>query len=198
MHSFEVRITSSVMAQVSDAVRYVRDELSMPQVEARLLDEIEEALRSLEHAEQVPRSSSRAASLVGNTIAPFAITCRRVLCGVELLLRLPAPRALPVVGQVLEGHAIVLGRVVYVAADEAGQQDMSAGYYLLTLVLHNQLTPLGPFVSDYESHVTQGVSLCIRTRGGVSVSLVEAFAGLHGPIRPRPSPIPRSSWAHSG
>ena len=40
-----------------------------------------------------------------------------------------------------------------VFCDEAGQRDMSAGYYLLTLVLHDQSTPLGPFVSDYESHV---------------------------------------------
>ena len=42
-----------------------------------------------------------------------------------------------------------------VFCDEAGQQDMSAGYYLLTLVLHDQSTPLGPYVSDYESHVVQ-------------------------------------------
>lgn len=42
-----------------------------------------------------------------------------------------------------------------VFCDEAGQQDMSAGYYLLTLVLHDQSTPLGPFISDYESHVAQ-------------------------------------------
>jgi hypothetical protein len=42
-----------------------------------------------------------------------------------------------------------------VFCDEVGQQDMSAGYYLLTLVLHDQSTPLGPFVSDYESHVVR-------------------------------------------
>lgn len=42
-----------------------------------------------------------------------------------------------------------------VFCDEAGQQDMSAGYYLLTLVLHDQSTPLGSFISDYESHVAQ-------------------------------------------
>lgn len=42
-----------------------------------------------------------------------------------------------------------------VFCDEAGQQDMSAGYYLLTLVLHDQSTSLGPFVDDYESHVVQ-------------------------------------------
>ncbi len=35
------------MAQTRDAVRYVRDELCMPQTAARLLDEIEEAVSSL-------------------------------------------------------------------------------------------------------------------------------------------------------
>ena len=47
MRSFEVRVTPSAMAQTWDAVRYVRDELCMPQAAARLLDEIEEAVRSL-------------------------------------------------------------------------------------------------------------------------------------------------------
>jgi len=32
---------------------------------------------------------------------------------------------------------------------------MSAGCYLLTLVPHDQSTPLGPYVSDYESHVVR-------------------------------------------
>jgi hypothetical protein len=50
------------------------------------------------------------------------------------------------------GFALAL---LSVFCDEAGQQDMSAGYYLLTLVLHDQSTSLGPFVSDYESHVAQ-------------------------------------------
>ena len=47
MRSYEVRITPSAMAQIWDAVRYVRDELCMPQAAARLLDEIEEAVRGL-------------------------------------------------------------------------------------------------------------------------------------------------------
>ena len=47
MRSFEVRVTPSAMAQTWDAVRYVRDELCMPQAAARLLDEIEEAVSSL-------------------------------------------------------------------------------------------------------------------------------------------------------
>ena len=47
MRSFEVRVTPSAMAQTRDAVRYVRDELCMPQAAARLLDEIEEAVSSL-------------------------------------------------------------------------------------------------------------------------------------------------------
>ena len=51
-----------------------------------------------------------------------------LLCPVELLLPLPAPRTLPVVGQVLEGHAIVLGGVIDVAADGA---DILAGGLLL-------------------------------------------------------------------
>ena len=44
MRSYEVRVTPSAMAQIRDAVRYVRDELCMPQAAARLLDEIEEAV----------------------------------------------------------------------------------------------------------------------------------------------------------
>lgn len=47
MRSYEVRVTPSAMAQIWDAVRYVRDELCMPQSAARLLDEIEGAVRSL-------------------------------------------------------------------------------------------------------------------------------------------------------
>ena len=38
---------------------------------------------------------------------------------IELLLPLPASRALPVFRQVLEGHAVVRGRVIHVAADGA-------------------------------------------------------------------------------
>ena len=38
---------------------------------------------------------------------------------VELLLRLPAARALPVIGKILEGHAIVLGRIIDIATDGA-------------------------------------------------------------------------------
>ena len=47
MRSYEVRVTPSAMAQIWDAVRYVRDELCMSQAAARLLDEIEEAVRGL-------------------------------------------------------------------------------------------------------------------------------------------------------
>ena len=49
---------------------------------------------------------------------------KRTLRPIELLLPLPAPRALPIVGQVLEGHAVVLGGVIDVAADGA---DVFAG-----------------------------------------------------------------------
>ena len=47
MRSYEVRVTPSAMAQVSDAVHYVRDKLRMSQVAARLLDEIEGAAKGL-------------------------------------------------------------------------------------------------------------------------------------------------------
>ncbi|MBR2681872.1 MAG: type II toxin-antitoxin system RelE/ParE family toxin [Atopobiaceae bacterium] len=47
MSSYEVRVTPSAMAQIWDAVCYVRDELCMPQAAVRLLDEIEEAVRVL-------------------------------------------------------------------------------------------------------------------------------------------------------
>ena len=47
MSSYEVRVTPSAMAQIWDAVCYVRDELCMPQAAVRLLDEIEEAVRGL-------------------------------------------------------------------------------------------------------------------------------------------------------
>lgn len=42
-----------------------------------------------------------------------------------------------------------------VFCDEAGQQNMSAGYYLLTLVLHDQSEPLRSYVDDYEAHILQ-------------------------------------------
>ena len=47
MRSYEVRVTPSAMAQIWDAVRYVRDELYMPQAAAKLLDEIEKAIGGL-------------------------------------------------------------------------------------------------------------------------------------------------------
>ena len=47
MSSYEVRVTPSAMAQIWDAVCYVRDELCMQQAAVRLLDEIEEAVRGL-------------------------------------------------------------------------------------------------------------------------------------------------------
>lgn len=40
-----------------------------------------------------------------------------------------------------------------VFCDEAGQQDMSEGYYILTLVLHDQANPLTPFAEDYQAHL---------------------------------------------
>ena len=43
-----------------------------------------------------------------------------------------------------------------VFCDEAGQQDMSAGYYLLTLVLHDQSTSLGPFDRRHDGRRVSG------------------------------------------
>ena len=45
-------------------------------------------------------------------------------------------------------------QVLSVFCDEAGQQDMSSGYYLLTLVLHDQANPIDSYVSDYELHLS--------------------------------------------
>lgn len=56
MRSYEVRVTPSAMAQIRDAVRYVRDEPCMPQAAARLLDEIEEAVKGLS---SMPTGSTR-------------------------------------------------------------------------------------------------------------------------------------------
>ena len=44
-------------------------------------------------------------------------------------------------------------------ANEAGQQDMGAGYYMLTLVLHDQDDDLAPFIEAYR--VRHGI-VCLR------------------------------------
>ena len=49
MRSYEVRVTPSAMAQLQDAVCYVRDGRGMPQAAARLLDDLEGAVTSLAH-----------------------------------------------------------------------------------------------------------------------------------------------------
>ena len=38
---------------------------------------------------------------------------------VELLFGLPAARTLPILGQILKGHTVVLGRIINIAADRA-------------------------------------------------------------------------------
>lgn len=43
--------------------------------------------------------------------------------------------------------------VLSVFCDEAGQQDMSAGYYLITLVLHDQGEPLTRLMSEYTAQL---------------------------------------------
>lgn len=47
MRRYEVRLTPSAMSQVADAVRFVRDDLNMPQAAARLMEELEEAVAGL-------------------------------------------------------------------------------------------------------------------------------------------------------
>lgn len=42
-----------------------------------------------------------------------------------------------------------------VFCDEAGQQDMSAGYYLLTLIVHDQTDSLERHARDYRAHVAR-------------------------------------------
>ena len=41
-------------------------------------------------------------------------------------------------------------RELSIFVDEAGQQDMSDGYYLLTLVVHDQSVPIVEHVEEYE------------------------------------------------
>ena len=40
--------------------------------------------------------------------------------------------------------------------DEAGQQDMSDGYYLLTLVVHDQSERIGAHIEEYERQLRAG------------------------------------------
>lgn len=47
-------------------------------------------------------------------------------------------------------------RELSIFADEAGQQDMSDGYYLLTLVVHDQSAPIGPHIEEYERQLRAG------------------------------------------
>ena len=47
-------------------------------------------------------------------------------------------------------------RELSIFADEAGQQDMSDGYYLLTLVVHDQSDPIGLHIEEYERQLRVG------------------------------------------
>lgn len=47
-------------------------------------------------------------------------------------------------------------RELSIFADEAGQQDMSDGYYLLTLVVHDQSEPIGEHIDEYERQLRAG------------------------------------------
>ena len=44
-------------------------------------------------------------------------------------------------------------RLLSCFADEAGQQDMGAGYYMLTLVLHDQVNDLSPLIEAYNARL---------------------------------------------
>ena len=60
MRRYEVRLTPSAMAQISDAVSYVRDDLGMPQAATKLLEELEEAVMGLASLPRSPRRCSGA------------------------------------------------------------------------------------------------------------------------------------------
>ncbi|MDO4403585.1 MAG: type II toxin-antitoxin system RelE/ParE family toxin [Atopobiaceae bacterium] len=47
MREYEVHVSPSAMGQISDAVRYVRDELCMPKAASDLLDDLESAIMGL-------------------------------------------------------------------------------------------------------------------------------------------------------
>lgn len=47
-------------------------------------------------------------------------------------------------------------RELSIFVDEAGQRDMSDGYYLLTLVLHDQSAPIGEHIEEYEGQLRAG------------------------------------------
>ena len=47
MREYEVRVSPSVMEQILDSVRYVRDELCMPKAAADLLENLESAITGL-------------------------------------------------------------------------------------------------------------------------------------------------------
>ena len=45
-------------------------------------------------------------------------------------------------------------RLLSCFADETGQQDMGAGYYMLTLVFHDQADGLAPFIGAYDARLS--------------------------------------------
>ncbi|MDO4796807.1 MAG: ABC transporter [Coriobacteriales bacterium] len=44
-------------------------------------------------------------------------------------------------------------KVLSIFCDESGQQDMSEGYYLMTIVVHDQSVPIDTLVADYERRI---------------------------------------------
>lgn len=80
---------------------------------------------------------------------------RHSICGIRMLLKRLAQR-LQEPG-VIPRHFLYWRRFSWeesvdlsVFCDESGQQDMSAGYYLITLVMHNQDEQLAPALAGYE------------------------------------------------
>ena len=66
MREYEVRVSPSAMAQIADAVRYVRDNLCMHQAASDLLEDLESAITGLSRmSSRFRRSRSSRFSLPG-------------------------------------------------------------------------------------------------------------------------------------
>ena len=46
-------------------------------------------------------------------------------------------------------------KVLSIFGDESGQQDMSAGYYLMTIVMHDQSISIDELIGDYERRIAE-------------------------------------------
>ena len=48
-----------------------------------------------------------------------------------------------------------MARILSCFHDETGEQDMRAGYYMVTMVIHEQAEPLQPYIERYEARLRQ-------------------------------------------